>query len=69
MLLNAPFPDLNNLIKIVEPISLIKYYFINKDNININGLLRTLELFLSDHNFIYYNAIELIEIIQRIARH
>ncbi|CAD8091577.1 unnamed protein product [Paramecium primaurelia] len=69
ILLNAPFPDLNNLIRIVEPTSLIKYYFINKQGININGLLKTMEIFLSNHNFIFDNAIEFIEITQRIARH
>ncbi|CAD8171919.1 unnamed protein product [Paramecium octaurelia] len=68
-LLNAPFPDLHNLIRIVEPTSLIKYYFINKEGININGLLKTMELFLGNHNFIFDNAVEFIEITQRVARH
>ncbi|CAK87814.1 unnamed protein product (macronuclear) [Paramecium tetraurelia] len=68
-LLNAPFPDLHNLIRIVEPTSLIKYYFINKQGIDINGLLQTMELFLTNRNFIFDHAVEFIEITQRVARH
>ncbi|CAD8095975.1 unnamed protein product [Paramecium sonneborni] len=67
-LLKESFPDMQNKIKVMEPMFMNKYYFTNKKEYYIQGLLGSMEIFLQN-KYNIEKAIEVIEIIQRIARH
>ncbi|CAK59011.1 unnamed protein product (macronuclear) [Paramecium tetraurelia] len=67
-LLKEQFPDMQNKIKVMEPMFMNKYYFTNRKEYYIQGLLGVMELFL-EQKYNMDKVIEVIEIIQRIARH